>query len=256
MSWTLSSGDFLRAGIIVYVGMWIYLRFKEWNVNRQAPIDVFKVSNYEWRSKLIKSLGWIVALLIGLAGIIIIPEVYIVSQNKPAITDDPYQYALSVRESFNVEHKYVLFYYNGNICAPFDKYISNETDSTLVLYLTELFNGTYNYVSSPEDFKEVPAHYIMKCNNGFNKFERPYEREYIHKRNRYKQSFIWTLDLREFAERDRNDIWHEIQMHKGTCLPDSFYIGKFKVPIPCLDSIKPLKYRPRINIKDLMIEKE
>lgn len=242
MSWTLSSGDFLRAGIIVYVSMWVYLRFREWNANRRLNSDVFQVSTYERRGKLIKSLGWIVALLIALAGIIIFPEIYIVSQDKPAYTDDPFKESLMVRESFNVKRKYVPFYYNGNGCAPFCKFISNETDSTLVLYLTQLYNDAYIHVSSPEYFEEVPTHRLKKWDNGlYNSwFKKPYGtwHGYIPKDKRNRKTDIWTLDLREFAERDSKDIWFEIQKHKTIWhYPDSITInGKFRIPFPKPDT--------------------
>lgn len=237
--------------------MWVYMRFREWNANRKLDIDVFQVPIYERRSKLIKSLGWVGALLIALGGILIFPEVYIVSQDNPTYTDDPFKESLMVRESFNVERKYVPFYYNGNGCAPFNKYISNETDSTLVLYLTQLFNGAYTHVSSSEYFEEVHAHTLKEWNNGlYNSwFKKPYGtwHGYVPDGKRNKKSDIWTLDLREFAERDCRDIWHEIRRHNTICYqPDSITInGKFKIPFPKPDAeITPIdKYKHQTTIQ-------
>ncbi len=237
MSWTLDSGDFLRAGIIVYVCIWAYWRLREWNVNRKTNTNVFLVAEYEKRCKLTKSLYWIVALLIALAGTICFPEVYVITQDKEIDPKQFFSYENPFRKSFHVKRIYVPFYYKECSYSPFDIYISNETDSNFVIYNTQLFNGAYTDVSSV--FKEVPAHYVMKWNNrsrDFSWFEKPYGtwHGYVPEGKRNKKSDIWTLDLKEFAEKDRRDIWYEIQRHKGTfSWPDSIIInGKFKVPFP------------------------
>lgn len=199
MNWTLDSGDLLRAGIIVYVCIWLYWRIREWKVNIQPNADVFRVAEYEKRSNLAKSLCWIVALLIALAGIICLPEVYVITQDKDIDSKQFFSYENPFRKPFDVKRVYVPFYYKGNTCSPFDIYISNETDSSLVFYNTQLFNGAYTQVSSY--FEEFPAHNVMKWKNSshyFSWFERPYGTWHGYvpedKRTKNQTYGLWILE--------------------------------------------------------------
>lgn len=223
MNWILSSGDFLRVGIIVYVSIWVCMRLKERNADNSPECDVYEVERLEYRSRDFKSVGWVIALLITLVGTIIFPEVDVITQNDDdEMVDDKY----TCTTSFNVNHIYVPFYYCGHGCAPFARYISNETDSAFVIYLTVLFNGEYTDVSSLEYCDDVPAHSVMKCDERItNWFEKPFGSRYLGKGRKSTKSLKWTLDLRENAERDIRDIRIEIyNRNRPSAWPDSVII--------------------------------
>lgn len=212
-------GDFLRAGILVYVGIWACLRFMEWKEGKSQDCNVFHLQRLEIRGRLAKWTGWIIALIVVVAGSVIFPKVYVVAQDTDAGYPGNVYMPVSVRESFIVKRIFVPFRYKGHSCSPGDIYISNETDSTLVLYLTELFNGMYTYVSSADGFTDVPAHCFMRLNDGIsNEFKKPYGTwyGYVPEGKRNKKTREWTLDLREYAERDCEYISSQINESKSS----------------------------------------
>lgn len=246
MNWTLSAGDFLRVGILVYVGIWGHLQFREWRVDKSPACKIHEVVNIEKRSKIIKSFGWVIALIIALAGIIIFPEIYVITQDKNLNFNGDKPRSQTVRESFHVKRLYVPFHYNSSYCSPFEKYISNESDSTLVLYLTRLFNGAYTYISPVESFEAVSPHTVIKWSEGIhNKFEKPYGTWHgeIPKDKKNKSSLKWTLDIKECAVKDRNGIAYEIQKRNGI-IPE---VPLYRNDSINLGNVKFLKYVDTTN---------
>lgn len=252
---TFSNYIFLRAGIILNVGVWAYWRYKS---RKTAKWNVYKATDYDTRSTFAMSIGWIFVFVIWVVGIIIFPGVYIVMQHE--LTEDCTQFSKGtvVRQTFSVKKVYVPFYYRGHGCAPFNNYISNESDSTLVLYRTELFNGAYFNVTSVDDFIDVSPHSFMKWNSGIdNRFEKPYGTwyGYIPDEKKNRQTYSWTLDTREDAARNSKSIWHEIQEHKVNLWPDSFFIGKgLKIPASRLSGdglTSPNPARQQIDISEI-----
>lgn len=257
MDWTLSAGDFVRVGILVYVGIWIYLRLREYRSDRRPECSVYEVINYEKRGRGFRSVGWVVALIVAVAGIAVSSEVYIVTQHGYVKPENPYFESDSVRKSFNVQRKWVPYYYKGHWCAPFTGYISNETDSTLVLYETTLFNGAYQYVSSDGAFTDVDAHSFMMWNEGIdNSFEKPYGTWTVYvpnqsnnKKNKY--TTIWTLDLRKNAIADSYEISSDIRKHNPYLQPGSAMMDRVKRRIDKamgLDSIIPIDEIEKVEV--------
>lgn len=226
----------MQAGIAVYVGLWAYMRFKEWWWSRRSRVNAFQIYKYEERSLLVKSFGWVFILIIGCGGVWIFPEVYIVTQGHVAIPEDGYEHPYLVRGSFDVERGFVPFFYKGQGCVPFCSYISNETDSALVLYKTELFNGAYIAASTPRLFKTVPARSLIDWNDPHYQswFRKPEESRhgYVPKGQRNKRTVTWTLDLRECAEKDCEEIENIIRHGKNSYKwPDSITVNaKYRVP--------------------------
>lgn len=58
---TFSAFDFLRVGIIMNVGIWVYWKYKS---RKTAKCNVYKASDYDKSSVLSQSIGWILILLI------------------------------------------------------------------------------------------------------------------------------------------------------------------------------------------------
>lgn len=225
---TFSAFDFLRAGIILNVGIWAYWRYKS---RKTAKWNVYKATDYDTRSTFAMSIGWIFVLVIWVVGIIIFPEVYVVMQSE--LTEDcaPYSERAVAHQTFSVKRVYVPFYYRGHRCAPFNDYISNESDSTLVLYRTEFFNGAYVNVASVDDFQDVSPHSFMKWNEGIaNRFEKPYGTWYGYIPDRKKNCWThsWTLDTREDAIRNSESILYEIRQHKLPVWSYNINSGKSK----------------------------
>lgn len=261
MDWTLSTGDFLRVGIIVYVAVWVSLRFREWKAGKDPECNVYKVAKYEKRSDSFKSWGWVIALLVACFSIIIAPTVLVVSQDNSVLSDD-LDFPSSVRLSFKVKRLYVPFYYKGHYCEPFGRYILNETDSAFVLYPTYFFNGTFAHAGTVDKFIDVPAHSFMKWSKGINnKFEKPSDTVigYVSESERNKETTEWTIDLREHTVRDCEEIAAEIKKRNEKLFrnltpgstPDSITIGGVRCTIRMPESITPIELNEVVSIQEM-----
>ncbi|MCM1110940.1 MAG: hypothetical protein NC336_07030 [Clostridium sp.] len=136
-------------------------------------------------TKAIRYGGWFVGLLLALVMSWIIPEAYVV---KPG--------------SCSAGRRYVLFRYKEMRFDPFCSYLLNETDSTLVLFRTDFYNGQYVDVTDPEKFESVGPGALIKFDRYIDHiFTRTYESgpAYVPKYRKNKQTTELTLTYRQEA---------------------------------------------------------
>lgn len=163
--------DIVRFGIFVYVATWLVFFFRVNIYSRKKNQNVHKVAMWSSIALATRWFGWLIGLVVSLLLFWILPDVYVVSQNqerlKNEIVEDNREWKwrdtiYTVKQTFYVDKYYVPFRYHGNPCNIGSSYLINETDSTLALYSTSLFNGQFTKVSEVSEFEIIPPQYCPK----------------------------------------------------------------------------------------------
>lgn len=218
MNITFTGRDLYRFGVILYVVAWvvftcylnIYSRRKNQNVHKVAKWYFITVFTRHW--------GWIAGLVVGLVLTWILPDIYVISQNPERIRKEKQEYAnkwsfadttFTIKETFFIDRYYVPFTYKEKSCAAFTRYLLNETDSTLVLYSTNFFNGQFSKVSDITEFEIIPSGYFQPFDRYItNRFSTPSESSfsYIPKDRKDKSTTELTISLMRDAVYDTERI--------------------------------------------------
>lgn len=213
--------DLVRFGIILYVVVWlaffcyvnIYSRRKNQNVHKVAMWSSITVAT-RW-------LGWLPGLCVSLLLFFVLPDVHVVTQNfqrkKAEMEESRWSWnskpTYTIKETFYVDKYYVPFRYHGNSCKAFGSYLFNETDSTLVVYSTALFNGMFTRVSNVDEFEEILPGQFLSYNHVDNEFDSPVESSltYIPESRKNKSVTELTLTLKSDAFYDTERIRMKIR---------------------------------------------
>lgn len=166
--------------------------------------------------------GWLIGLVVSLLLFWILPDVYVVSQNqerlKNEIVEDNREWKwrdtiYTVKQTFYVDKYYVPFRYHGNPCNIGSSYLINETDSTLALYSTSLFNGQFTKVSEVSEFEIIPPGQFQRFDRYIhNEFDSPEESfSFIPKDRKNQSKTEWSLTLRSEALKDTEVIRNKIK---------------------------------------------
>lgn len=223
MNIAFTGADLVRFGMIIYVAIWfvflcylhIYSRKKSPNVHKIAMWYTITVATRHW--------GWIIGIVVGLLLCWILPDVYVVTQDperkEAEIKENMEKWewytntTYTPKETFYVDKYYVPFIYHTRYYKPFSSYLLNETDSTLAIYTTELFNGLFTKVSDVEDFEMiVPGHFQKFDRYIHNEFNAPKE-SYgtVPKDRKNKSKTELTITLMSEAIHDTEIIREKIE---------------------------------------------
>lgn len=223
MNIAFSGADLVRFGIILYVVTWLvfvcylnmYAQKKDANVHRVALWYFITVATRHW--------GWIVGMVVALMLTWILPDVYIVAQDPERTKMEKMEMArkwmwadtaYTLTETFYVDKCYVPFSYQGHTCSPFSSYLLNTTDSTLVIYSTDFFNGQFTRVSDIDEFEIISPGYFQPFDKYIsNKFSIPSESSlgYVPKDRKNKSTTEWTISLMMDAVYDTERIRERIK---------------------------------------------
>lgn len=205
---TFTGGDIVRISITLYVLTWagfvcflnLYSGRKNTNVHKVAKWYFITVATRHW--------GWLPALFMSLLLFWTLPDIYVVTQDverkKADIEEDNRRWkwyqdtTYTLKETFYVDKYYVPFSFHGNKCAPFNSYLINESDSILVIYSTNLFNGQFTKVSSIAEFEIIPPGHFQKFDRHIhNQFDSPNESSfsYIPEDRKNKSTTELTITL-------------------------------------------------------------
>ena len=215
--------DIVRFGIFVYVATWLVF-FCHVNIySRKKNQNVHKVAMWSSITVVTRWFGWLIGLVVSLLLIWILPDVYVVTQDpvrkKAEITEDMRRWdwlrntSYTVKETFYVDKYYVLFRYHGKPCNIGGSYLINESDSTIALYSTSLFNGRFTTVSDVNEFEIIPPGHIQRFDRYIhNKFDSPEESfSYIPKDRKNQSKTECTLTLMSEALHDTEVIRNKIK---------------------------------------------
>lgn len=166
--------------------------------------------------------GWLIGLVVSLLLFWILPDVYVVTQDperlKNEIAEDNRKWKwrdtiYTVKQTFYVDKYYVPFRYHGKPCNIGSSYLINETDSTLALYSTSLFNGQFTKVSDVNEFEIIPPGQFQRFDRYIhNEFDSPEESfSYIPKDRKNQSKTEWTLTLMSEALKDTEAIRNKIK---------------------------------------------
>ena len=186
----------LLCTLVLMLGLWGYLQlrlFLESRKNTRADLD--KIEKLHRNSRFLRFCSF---------GIILLLPAFIVSFIPTVTTVCPiYRGA-----GFKVENKYVPFVYKGHFCSPFTSYVSNETDSLLVLYSSVFYGGTYVSGLTGEVGKfHLPAGSFIMWNKGIdNEFVCP-EAKYRYSND--VEDVQWTLDTESGTARSMNKLYED-----------------------------------------------
>lgn len=225
MGLAFSGLDIIRFGIFVYVATWlgffcyvnIYSRRKNQNVHKVARCYSITVA--------IRYCGWLGGLIASLILIWILPDVYVITQNpdrkRAEIEEDNKTWhwrdtTYTTKETFYVDRYYVPFLYRGRRCNAFNSYLINESDSTLVLYSTNLFNGMFTGVSDVSEFEIIPPNHFQEFDRFIdNKFDSPSESSfsYTPKERKNKSTTEVSITLMSDAIYETEEIRERIRHH-------------------------------------------
>lgn len=149
------------------------------------------------------------------------PEVRIVTQDsvraKTELSGWYYSdMTMTPRKAFFVDRYYVPFYYNGTFCKPGKKYLSNETDSTLVLYPTYFYNELFTETTSPQQIRSIKAHSFRQWGEYIdNEFDEPNQHwGYVPEKHKNKFAIEWTIDTKSGAAMGIKKVENEIKKKK------------------------------------------
>lgn len=213
---TFSAGLFYQISLLIYVGVWAYFQFRPYMLLRKkVRPSVYEIERFDGISRGIRLYGWFLILLLPIPCLWLFPEVRIVTQDASRAKAELYGWYygdMTPRKTFFVDRYYVPFYYKGNFCAPGQKYLSNETDSTLVLYPTYFYNGLFKETVSTKQFRTINPNSFRQWDEYIdNKFDEPRQHwEYVPEEHKNKYAIEWTIDTRSGAIVGLNKVQNEI----------------------------------------------
>lgn len=214
---TFSTGIFYQIALIIYVGVWAYFKYRPYKLLREnIRPSVYEIERLDGISSLVRCYGWVVALFLPIPCMFLFPEVVIVTQDSVRAKTELYGrfYSdMTPRKTFVVERYHVPFYYNGNFCRPGKQYLSNETDSTLVLYPTYFYDGLFTEPTSTQQIKSIKAHSFRQWDEYIdNKFDEPSQhRGYVPEKHKNKFAVEWTIDTKSGAAMGLIEVENEIK---------------------------------------------
>lgn len=218
---TFNTGIFHQISLVIYVGIWAYFKYRTYILLRKKiRPSVYKIEKLNIISSIVRLYGWIIALVLPVPCMFLFPEVRIITQDsvraKKEFFSWPYS-DLTPRKTFFIDRYYVPFFYKGNFCIPGKKYLSNETDSTLVLYPTCFYNGLFTENTSTKQIKSIKAYSFIQWDEYIdNKFDEPNQYwGYVPKKHKNKSVIEWTIDTKSGAAMGLKEVENEIELMKG-----------------------------------------
>ncbi|GAB6865791.1 hypothetical protein JCM10556A_24680 [Bacteroides acidifaciens] len=210
-------GVFYQIGLLIYVGLWAYFKYRPYRLLRkEVRLSVYEVEKLNEHSRLVRNWGWLMIYFLPCPFMFLFPEVCVVTQDVNRAKKEWVYPELPDRKTFFVDHYYVPFYYKGNFCAIGREYLSNETDSLLILYPTLFFNGAFAQ-SVPEKQITVRAHSFQIWNENIdNRFQVPmqYSWKYVPEKHKNQAVTEWTIDTQSGAAIGIDKIEKEIDKRK------------------------------------------
>lgn len=207
---------FYQISILIYVALWAYFKYRPYKLTRisERPC-VYDIEKYEEVALNIRKFGWLIVLILPFFLIFLFPEVVIVTQSTPkADTEqkDRFTNGMTSRQAFSTHRCYVPFYYKEHFCAPGIKYLSNETDSPLVLYPTRYKYGECAQAPSKQHFISIKAHSFRRWDKNISyEFRVPYvSHKILPDYNKPESEIKWTIDTESGAEAAINKIECEL----------------------------------------------
>ena len=215
---TFSAVVFYQISIIIYVGIWAYFKYRPYMLLRKnTRPSVYKIEELNTISSLVRRLGWFIVLFLPIPCTFLFPEVQIITQDYDRAKAESYHWyneSIPIRKTFFIDRYYVPFYYNGNHCKPGENYLSNETDSTLVLYLTHFYNGQFTKRTSKTPIKTIKPNSLILWNENIdNRFDEPNEYSYFYvpEKHKNKSAIEWTIDTKSGAVLGMKKVANEIK---------------------------------------------
>ncbi len=214
---TFSIGIFYQISLIIYVGVWAYFKYRPYKLLRKnIRPTVYEIEKLDGISSLVRRYGWFIVFFLPIPCMFLFPEVRIVTQDSVRAKTELsgwYYSDMTPRKAFFVDQYYVPFYYNGTFCKPGKKYLSNETDSTLVLYPTYFYNGLFTKTTSPQQIKSIKAHSFIQWGEYIdNEFDEPNQHwGYVPEKHKNKSAIEWTIDTKSGAAMGIKEVENEIK---------------------------------------------
>lgn len=222
MNMTLTGLDIVRFGIFLYVALW-FVFFCYVNIySGRKDQNVHKVAKWSSITVVTRWFGWFLSLVVSLLLFWILPEVYVVTQDpartEAEIAEDNRRWkwrdtTYTLKETFHVDKYYLPFRYHGRPCDIGGSYLINESDSTLALYSTSLFNGMFTNVSDVNEFEIIPPGHFQRFDRYIhNEFDSPRESfPYNSKKRKNQSETEWTITLMSDALHDTEVIRNKIK---------------------------------------------
>ena len=214
---TFSVGIFYQISLIIYVGVWAYFKYRLYKLLRKnIRPTVYEIEKLDEISSLVRCYGWFIVISLPIPCVFLFPEVRIVTQDSVRAKTELsgwYYSDMTPRKTFFVDQYYVPFYYNGTFCKPGKKYLSNETDSTLVLYPTYFYNGLFIKNTSTKQIKSIKARSFRQWDEYIdNKFHEPNQHwGYVPEKHKNKSAIEWTIDTKSGAAMGIKEVENEIK---------------------------------------------
>lgn len=223
MDLAFTSLDIVRFGIFVYVAVWLVF-FCYVNIySRKKNQNVHKVAMWSSITLATRWFGWLISLVVSLLLFWILPDVCVVTQDpvrkRAEIKENMKRWdwlkntTYPIKETFYLDKYYVPFRYHGKPCNIAESYLINESDSTLALYSTSLFNGQFTKVSDVNEFEIIPPGHFQRLDRYIhNEFDSPEETfSYIPKDRKNQSITEWTITLMSEALHDTEVIRNKIK---------------------------------------------
>lgn len=214
---TFNAGIFYQISLIIYVGVWAYFKYRPYKLLRKnMRPSLYEIEKLDEISSLVRRYGWLIVFFLPIPCVFLFPEVRIITQDPVRAKTELYgrYYSdMTPRKTFFVDRYYVPFYYNGTFCKPGKKYLSNETDSTLVLYPTYFYNGLFMETILTKQIKSISAHSFRQWDESIdNEFDEPNQyRGYVPEKHRNKSAKEWTIDTKSGAAMGIKEVENEIK---------------------------------------------
>lgn len=214
---TFNAGIFYQISLIIYVGVWAYFKYRPYKLLRKnMRPSLYEIEKLDEISSLVRRYGWLIVFFLPIPCVFLFPEVRIITQDPVRAKTELYgcYYSdMTPRKTFFVDRYYVPFYYNGTFCKPGKKYLSNETDSTLVLYPTYFYNGLFMETISTKQIKSISAHSFRQWDESIdNKFDEPIQYwGYVPEEHKNKSAIEWTIDTKSGAAMGIKKVENEIE---------------------------------------------
>lgn len=214
---TFNAGIFYQISLIIYVGVWAYFKYRPYKLLRKnMRPSLYEIEKLDEISSLVRRYGWLIVFFLPIPCVFLFPEVRIITQDPVRAKTELYgrYYSdMTPRKTFFVDRYYVPFYYNGTFCKPGKKYLSNETDSTLVLYPTYFYNGLFMETISTKQIKSISAHSFRQWDESIdNKFDEPIQYwRYVPEKHKNKSAIEWTIDTKSGAAMGIKKVENEIE---------------------------------------------
>lgn len=216
----LSGLDILRTGIGAYVALWLVCACYTAICLRKKP-NVHKYEKWSFYSVGFRWCGWVFGFFVAILLSWILPKVNVVTQKierKEKVISEYTQEGwkevtkVTSQETFHVNTYYVPFSYHGHRCDATFTYLINETDSTLALYSTEIYNGLFESVSNKDGLEIIAPQSFQKYHRNIdNAFVAPTESfSYIPQERKDKKVEL-TITLLSQALRDIERISNKIE---------------------------------------------